>query len=109
MLKTLAIATAALALGATSAAAMELGTRHSSGGSIRGYYGGRMESSYEGVSAYGSATSSSSNRGNGGSYSSSSSQTRGFEAGARTYRGSERANFGGAEWNTFSESSTFSR
>ena len=39
----------------------------------------------------------------------SESTTDSFEGGYRTFSGSERANFGGTDWNTFSETSTFAR
>ncbi len=122
MIKSFALASALLisGLGATAA---EVGTRHSSGSSVRNITRGHEYTNIQGYNQYGSTTESaagevsvrlpnpgrSNGRGRSVDYTAAGSTTSAWERGGSTFNGRSSNNFNGTDYSTFSESSTFAR
>ena len=122
MIKSFALASALLisGLGATAA---EVGTRHSSGSSVRNITRGHEYTNVRGYNQYGSTTESTARevsghlpssgrgigRGRSVDYTAANSTTSAWERGGSAFNGRSSNNFNGTDYSTFSESSTFAR
>lgn len=121
MIKAFALASALLVsgLGATAA---EVGTRHSSGSSVRNITRGHEYTNVQGYNQYGSTTESTArevtgrrpNRPGRGlgrpvDFSAATSTTSAWERGGSTFNGRASNSFSGTDYSVFSESSTFAR
>ena len=121
MIKAFVLASALLVsgLGATAA---EVGTRHSSGSSVRNIIRGREHTNVRGYNQYGSVTESTATKisgrnpgrpgrglGRRAGFSAATSTTSAWERGGSSFDGVSVNEFSGTDYNTFSESSSFTR